>query len=526
MNSKLFLIAGYGAWYLTFVLGFFLLAPSTDDGYYVIASMGTALNGSPGFWIGDHFVNVFFLPTAFTFFYGLLLKMTIVLGTDFGPLGFRIYQFLFIFLLPLASTLALKRLFPRDYGIRLLLFLTLISLTYFVQSAPAVRPEVLGALLFLLFLSIHKNKIAGGAFPAFILALSGTTHPVFTLLALAVFGVGLIRKYQQVRFRNLITWFGTFAGFGIPFGILGIFYLTRLDEFREQTLGRASFLSTDAGTAPAIIFDHLSFWNHTAGIQFGLFSGYPAYAFVLIMLFSTSIVIRERADIWGHETLWICWPILAVQWFVFLFLPAFIPYLGFTAFFASLIVVVLLRPVDLQQIGRFSRVTAVAGFALCLVFIVFQGGKFLLDSEDRLTPAGLHSAMSPILKEEDALLYTSNARLIPPLIDYFSENGNIRINFMYLSPDCLQPHLLELADQHALSTLTTSDPVTTYWGLDSSVVNQDIGPQEDGSLTFYTKGSHAEITIMPSDLVYADRKNLITRASSVAVKVDEDACTG
>ena len=66
MNSRLFIVAGYGAWYLTFLLGFFLLAPSTDDGYYVIAAMGTALKGSPGFWIGDEFSHVFFLPTGFT----------------------------------------------------------------------------------------------------------------------------------------------------------------------------------------------------------------------------------------------------------------------------------------------------------------------------------------------------------------------------------------------------------------------------------------------------------------------------
>ena len=69
MNSKLFIVAGLGPWYLTFLLGFFTLAPSTDDGYYIIASLGTAFTGNPGFWIGDDFAPVFFLPTAFTYFY-------------------------------------------------------------------------------------------------------------------------------------------------------------------------------------------------------------------------------------------------------------------------------------------------------------------------------------------------------------------------------------------------------------------------------------------------------------------------
>ena len=86
-NSKLFVVAGLAAWFLTFLLGFFILAPSTDDGYYVIASMGTALNGNPGFWIGNEFAPSFFLPTAFPFLYGILLKLTMILGFDFGPFG-------------------------------------------------------------------------------------------------------------------------------------------------------------------------------------------------------------------------------------------------------------------------------------------------------------------------------------------------------------------------------------------------------------------------------------------------------
>ncbi len=78
VNSKLFIIAGFGAWYVTFLLGFFILAPSSDDSVYIIASLGTALTGSPGFWFGDEFAPSFFLPTTFTFFYGVLLKLTII----------------------------------------------------------------------------------------------------------------------------------------------------------------------------------------------------------------------------------------------------------------------------------------------------------------------------------------------------------------------------------------------------------------------------------------------------------------
>ena len=190
MNSKTFVYAGFCAWYLTFLVGFFVLAPSTDDGYYVIASLGVAINDSPGFWIGDTFSPALFLPTAFTYFYGLLLKLTMILNFNFGPFGFRFYQFIFVLLLPVSGVLMLRRLCPGDYGFRLLLFLVFLSLTYFVQSAATVRPEVLGAVLFLCFLSLSEKSSERRAFPAFLLALCGTVHPNFTLLAVAIFALG------------------------------------------------------------------------------------------------------------------------------------------------------------------------------------------------------------------------------------------------------------------------------------------------------------------------------------------------
>jgi len=120
LKTKFYIAVGSFGWLLTFVIGFFILAPSTDDGYYVIASLGTALKGSPGFWIGDEFAASFFLPTGFTFVYGVVLKLTMVMGLDFGPFGFRVYQFLFILALPLFVLIALRQIFPRDYALRFL----------------------------------------------------------------------------------------------------------------------------------------------------------------------------------------------------------------------------------------------------------------------------------------------------------------------------------------------------------------------------------------------------------------------
>lgn len=527
MNSRLFIVAGYGAWYLTFLLGFFLLAPSTDDGYYVIAAMGTALKGSPGFWIGDEFSHVFFLPTGFTYVYGLLLKLTMSLGMDFGAFGFRFYQFVFVLLLPVISTWMLRRLFPSDYAFRLLLLLVGLSITHFVQSAATVRPEVLGAVLFTVFLALRGRSDIRGAVPVFVLALSGTLHPIFTLLAVVVFGVGLIRKYRRIGMSRFSEWATSFVAFGLPFGALAIYYIVNLAEFREQTLGRASFLSTDSMTALPLILENLRFWSNPDGISFGLFSGYPAYGFVIVMAVSTLLVVSRFRYVWGHEALWVSLPILMVQWMVFLLLPPFLPYLGFTSFLATLTIVLLWRqPVWLAPGVRGKRILAVGGFAVCLVFIVFQGGKFVLTSEDRLTPTGLHSAMSPVLEGSDAKLYTDSARLIPPLIDYFSDDESVRVNFIYLSPDCLKGELLELANEHSQTVLTSADLDSTYWALDMGLVERRSSESADGAITFTAKGAQGVVTLDPADEVYADNKNSIMRALSVSVEIDEHGACG
>jgi len=521
VNSKLFIIAGCGAWYLTFLLGFFILAPSTDDGYYTITSLGTALRGNPGFWIGDEFSPAFFLPSAFTYFYGLLLKLTMTLGFDFGPFGFRFYQFLFVFLLPVLIALILRRLNPGDYGIRLLLLLTCLSLTHFVQSAATVRPEVLGVLLFIGFLLLRGKSFNRETSSAFVLALSGIVHPVFTLLSGVVFATALLWGFKRYGLDNLRKWIGPVIAFALPFVALGIYYLSNLAEFRQQTLGRAEFLSTDIWTTPTVIWNNILLWTNPAGIEFGLFSGYPAVAIVIVMFASTWLVFHRRANLWNDDILWVCFPILLIQWFIFLLLPPFLPYLAFSSFLASLNVVLLLQPPKAWVLTRRSTwMISAGGMLLCLVFIGFQGGKFLLVPSERLTPAGLHSVMSSILENDEAELYTSNARLIPPLIDYFSENDDIRLNLTYLSPHCLQGDLLKKANHHSLSIVPSSDVSNTYWGINRRLVNQT---QED-ALSFIMKGSQTSITLTPDDQIYLDDKNLIIRASNVSTQVERQVC--
>lgn len=523
MNSKLFIIAGSVAWYLTFSLGFFILAPSTDDGYYTITSLGTALTGTPGFWIGDEFAPAFFLPTVFTYFYGLLLKLTMILGFNFGPFGFRFYQFLFLFILPILIALMLRRLNPSDYGIRLLLLLTCLSLTYFVQSAATVRPEVLGFLLFIGFLFLRGKQSKRETSSALVLALSGIVHPVFTFLAGVVFATALLRFYKRRGLDNLRKWVGPVSAFALPFVALGIYYLSNLAEFRQQTLGRAEFLSTEIWTTPTFIWKNILVWTNPSGIEFGLFSGYPAAAIVIVMLASTWLVFCRRANLWDDDILWVCFPVLFVQWFVFFLLPPFLPYLAFSSFLASLNIVLLFHPPKVWVLNRgLTWMISAGGMLLCLVFIGFHGGKFLLVPSERLTPAGLHAVMSPLLENDEVELYTSNARLIPPLIDYFSENGDIKLNLTYLTPHCLQGDLLERANHHSLSIMPLSDVSHTYWGINRRLMNQT---QEDG-ISFIMKGSQTKVILAPADRIYSDDKNLIVRASRFSVESDSQTCFG
>lgn len=511
------MVAGYGAWYLTWSLGFFILAPSTDDGYYIIAALGTVLNGVPSFWIGDEFSPTFFLPTAFTFFYGMLLKLTIALSLDFGALGFRFYQFIFLFLLPPASALMLRRLFPIDHGIRLLLFLTILSITYFHQSAPTVRPEVLGALLFVAFLTARGKKIAPRSLPTFLLALVGVVHPTFTLLAITLFGVGLFRRFQQIRLNNLGQWLGIGATFAVPFGILIIYYAVNFPEYQHQIMGRSSILSLDLFSAPIFIWDRLLFWSHPDGIIYGMYSGYPAGGFLAAMIISSALIFYRRTKIWDHDLLWMCLPMLFIQWFVFLLLPLYLPYLAFSSFLAGLNIVLLWqKPHLLVATNRLKLTFIGACFALSLVFIAFHSGKFVLISEERLTPVGLHSVMSPLMENPEAKLYTNAGRLIPPLIDHFSDGDNIQLNFIYLDPDCLPDVLMERANEHISEVVINSDPDNTYWGINRP--NSDM--MDGGEISFHTKGAKSTITLVPTYEIYADKKNLITQASSLKVSFE------
>ena len=81
-------------------------------------------------------------------------------------------------------------------------------------------------------------------------------------------------------------------------------------------------------------------------------------------------------------------------------------------------------------------------------------------------------------------------------------------------------HLLERANQHALTVLAKSDLQKTYWGL----VKHNSNQTEESAVSFVTKGAQSVITLIPADEIYADKGNLIILASSVTVKTDEQIC--
>ena len=128
--------------------------------------------------------------------------------------------------------------------------------------------------------------------------------------------------------------------------------------------------------------------------------------------------------------------------------------------------------------------------------------------------------MSPLLENDEVELYTSNARLIPPLIDYFYEKGDVRLNLTYLSPQCLQGDLLKRANHHSLSIVSSSDVSRTFWGVNRRLVDQT----HEDELSFIMKGSQTKVTLVPAAQIYSDDKNLIIRASRFVVQSDTQTC--
>jgi hypothetical protein len=79
---------------------------------------------------------------------------------------------------------------------------------------------------------------------------------------------------------------------------------------------------------------------------------------------------------------------------------------------------------------------------------------------------------------------------------------------------------LERANQHALTVLTNSDLQNTYWGF----AKQNSIEMGRGEISFLVKGAQSIVTLRPAEQMYADKENVIMRASSVTVKTDEQTC--
>ena len=53
----------------------------------------------------------------------------------------------------------------------------------------------------------------------------------------------------------------------------------------------------------------------------------------------------------------------------------------------------------------------------------------------------------------------------------------------------------------------------------------DSDRTDEGEITFITKGAHSTIALVPTDKVYEDTKNIITRASSLRTTINLGRCS-
>lgn len=227
---------------------------------------------------------------------------------------------------------------------------------------------------------LRPLKIARFEVTLFLVAMSGTMHPVFTLLAFVVFGSGLIRHFRQKGIRHLRYWLDSLISFAITYIVLASYYTLNFAEYQNQVGGRAGILSTNLLGPLQFIWENLLFWTDPLGIEFGLYGLYPAFVFTSIMLLSTWLVVRNRSELWADDHRWITLPMVFAQWAVFFVLPTYVPSLAFSSFIASLTVVTL---VDESHFGFFQdrkRILVFAGActALSLLFITVHVVKFVV----------------------------------------------------------------------------------------------------------------------------------------------------
>jgi hypothetical protein len=217
-------------------------APTQDDGQYLTQVLGLRYFGVVGIPYIDTIQRHFVVLPGYSYLSAYGLSFLNSLGWPLGASTYRVIHLFFVACIPLAL-LALARLAGlRDWLLRGLIFVAILSLTPFVLDHLALRPEPFGVLLTILAMfalvageqqarPARRLLLAGSG--AFALGCAATLHPTFVVTSGFIAVCAAIRLLYIGQTAAVVVGFGTFL---FPVALMVAWYLRDSPQSVEMLL--------------------------------------------------------------------------------------------------------------------------------------------------------------------------------------------------------------------------------------------------------------------------------------------------
>ncbi|MBF0322837.1 MAG: hypothetical protein HQL62_07850, partial [Magnetococcales bacterium] len=247
-------------WVVSLTVSFFILVPNSDDIFYFGPALGLATKGVLAVPMDNTNVYLFSIFGTYSFFQGIFLFVTNLLGLPVHFFTYRLFQSLVVMgsLVFALRTFWLAR--PADVrgnANRQALFLGLLAFTPFSMALLPVRPEFLGCLFLFGALSafgryVRKETGWGSLLlTGILLGLSAVSHPVFALPSAAWSIVAAYQLWQRKSRSLAAPLFLLFSAL-LPLFAMAAFYGLHYPESLVEIQGHGRELTQQTAESNAL----------------------------------------------------------------------------------------------------------------------------------------------------------------------------------------------------------------------------------------------------------------------------------
>ena len=547
LSSKIVYRFAIFGWIIQGLYAIFFMAPSTDDGSYLIQSLSTFNHWVPGTWIGNHFHPVFFDMPTFPFLNGLFFKLLNLIGITPGIYTFRIFTLACLATLLILSIKFITKLTEKSLqNVYLVknIFLISLAITPFALACWSVRPEILGlttllaALLFFLKAS-EKEKLIYWGFCGLFLGISAMVHPIMAIIAF-VLGLGILlarcieRKFQQLFILIIFA--------AIPCLIFIVWFWFHKDTAISQLFYRTANVTSHSTNSHLrgirYIFINMNPFSGDKGLLIGLYSAIFYLPLIPLTLIFIRLLFQQRLHRYSwketlkNPRLWLPISFLISMMIILFNIKMYGPYLLDLSFLLMLSIACLLtNPVRYKKLTQpnNSKLYHLIPVSLIVLFIVCintlaQTGKFFLVPNAYYQASTTNKQVMPKLKQNDKLIITGQ-RLLPafPKLLIKPNNNKPQLHCVFCAGAGYLPSTLwkNEASDYIYNDLAKQDPKHLVWG----VMKQDIFYRnKNKSLCFLLKGFLAPVLLSDGKIVFQDAENIFYRPEKMRIGKLGETC--